>query len=124
MVWTAVSVFLMLQHLLLFILYPRARENLYFAISTGSIGALVFLTFQFIMLATSTAQLQYLIQLLVCVYVLMFLSGMLFLYTLFYPKLPKLSWFFFIGWIVIVCMCLLNLGTSSSESGVIELGAA
>ncbi len=124
MVWTAVSVFLMLQHLLLFILYPRARENLYFAISTGSIGALVFLTFQFIMLATSTAQLQYLIQLLVCVYVLMFLSGMLFLYTLFYPKLPKLSWFFLIGWIVIVCMCLLNLGTSSSGSGVIELGAA
>ena len=124
MVWTAISVFLMLQHLLLFILYPRARENLYFAISTGSIGALVFLTFQFIMLATSTAQLQYLIQLLVCVYVLMFLSGMLFLYTLFYPKLPKLSWFFLIGWIVIVCMYLLNLGTSSSESGMIELGAA
>ena len=124
MVWTAISVFLMLQHLLLFIFYPRARENLYFAISTGSIGALVFLTFQFIMLATSTAQLQYLIQLLVCVYALMFLSGMLFLYTLFYPKLPKLSWFFLIGWIVTVCMCLLNLGTSSSESGVVELGVA
>ena len=124
MVWTAISVFLMLQHLLLFIFYPRARENLYFAISTGSIGALVFLTFQFIMLATSTAQLQYLIQLLVCVYALMFLSGMLFLYTLFYPKLPKLSWFFLIGWIVTVCMCLLNLGTSSSGSGVVELGVA
>ena len=124
MVWTAISVFLMLQHLLLFIFYPRARENLYFAISTGSIGALVFLTFQFIMLATSAAQLQALLQLLICVYVLMFLSGMLFLYTLFYPKLPKLSWFFLIGWIVTACMCLLNLGTSSSESGVVELGVA
>ena len=124
MVWTAISVFLMLQHLLLFIFYPRARENLYFAISTGSIGALVFLTFQFIMLATSTAQLQYLIQLLVCVYVLMFLSGMLFLYTLFYPKLPKLSWFFLIGWIVTACVCLLNLGTSSPGFGVVELGVA
>ena len=121
MVWTAISVFLMLQHLLLFIFYPQARENLYFAISTGSIGALVFLTFQFIMLATSAAQLQYLIQLFVCVYTLMFLSGMLFLYTLFYPKLPKLSWFFLIGWIVIACGCLLSLGTPSSDSGVLDL---
>ncbi len=124
MVWTAVSVFLMLQHLLLFIFYPRARENLYFAISTGSIGALVFLTFQFIILATSAAQLQDLLQLLICVYVLMFLSGMLFLYTLFYPKLPKLSWFFLIGWIVTACVCLFSFGTSSSESGVVELGVA
>ena len=124
MVWTAISVFLMLQHLLLFIFYPRARENLYFAISTGSIGALVFLTFQFVMLATSAAQLQYLIQLLICVYALMFLSGMLFLYTLFYPKLPKLSWFFLIGWIVNLCMCLFSFDTSSSGSGVVELGVA
>ena len=124
MVWTAVSVFLMLQHLLLFIFYPRARENLYFAISTGSIGALVFLTFQFIMLATSAAQLQDLLQLLICVYVLMFLSGMLFLYTLFYPKLPKLSWFFLIGWIVTACVCLFSFGAFSSESGVVELGVA
>ena len=121
MVWTAISVFLMLQHLLLFIFYPRARENLYFAISTGSIGALVFLTFQFIMLATSAAQLQYLIQLLICVYALVFLSGILFLYTLFYPRLLKLSWFFIIGWIVTVCMCFLNLGSSSSGFGVTEL---
>ena len=111
MVWTAISVFLMLQHLLLFIFYPRARENLYFALLTGSIGAFVFLTFQFLILATSTAQLRDLIQLLVCVYVLMLLSGMLFLHTLFYPKLLKLSWFFLIGWIVIACVCLFSLRT-------------
>ena len=42
MVWMAISIFMMLQHLLLFIFYPRARENLYFAISIGSIGAFVF----------------------------------------------------------------------------------
>ena len=118
MVWTAISVFLMLQHLLLFIFYPRARENLYFAISTGSIGALIFLTFQFILLATSTTQILYLFRLLVCVYVLMFVSGMLFLYILFYPKLPKLSWFFFIGWGVIVCVGLFSLGAVSPQSGV------
>ena len=121
MVWTGISIFLMLQHLLLFIFYPRARENLYFALLTGSIGAFVFLTFQFIILATSTAQLQSLIQLLVCVYVLMLLSGVLFLHTLFYPKLPKLSWFFLFGWIVIASVCLFSLRTPSPGSGVLDL---
>lgn len=121
MVWMAISIFLMLQHLLLFVFYPRARENFYFALLTGSIGVLVFLTFQFIILATNTAQLRALIQLLVCVYVLMFLSGMLFLHTLFYPKLLKLSWFFLIGWIVIAGVCLLSLRTLSSDAGMLNL---
>ena len=121
MVWTGISIFLMLQHLLLFIFYPRARENLYFALLTGSIGALVFLTFQFVILATSTAQLRDLIQVLVCVYGLMLLSGVLFLHTLFYPKFLKLSWFFLIGWIVIVCVCLFRFRTPSSDSGVLDL---
>ena len=121
MVWTGVSIFLMLQHLLLFIFYPRARENFYFALLTGSIGAFVFLTFQFVIVATSTAQLLSLIQLLVCVYVLMLLSGVLFLHTLFYPKLPKLSWFFIFGWIVIACVSLFNLNHPSPDSGVLDL---
>ena len=121
MVWTAISIFLMLQHLLLFIFYPQARENFYFALLTGSIGALVFLTFQFIILATSTAQLQDLMQLLVCVYVLMLLSGVLFLHTLFYPKLLKLSWCFLIGWIVIACVSLFSLRTPSPNAGALDL---
>ena len=121
MVWTAVSVFLMLQHLLLFIFYPRARENLYFAISTGSIGAFVFLTFQFILFATSVTQILFLFRLLFSVYVLMFLSGLLFLYTLFYPKLPKLSWFFLIGWLVTGCAALFNLDFTESISGNLTL---
>ena len=108
MVWTAIAVFLMLQHLLLFFFYPRARENLYFAISTGSIGAFIFLTFQFILWATSSTHILLLLRLLVCVYVLMFVSGMLFLYTLFYPKLPKLFWFILAGWIITICLNLLT----------------
>ena len=106
MVWTAISVFLMLQHFLLFFFYPRARENLYFAISTGSIGAFIFLTFQFILWATSSTHILLLLRLLACVYVLMFVSGMLFLYTLFYPKLPKLFWFFLTGWIITICLSM------------------
>ena len=109
MVWTAITVFLMLQHLLLFIFYPRARENLYFSISTGSIGALVFLIFQFALLATGLTQILYLLRLLVYIFVLMVVSAILFLYTLFYPKLPKFSWFLLIGWGVILCLDLLNL---------------
>ena len=109
MVLTAITVFLMLQHLLLFIFYPRARENLYFSISTGSIGALVFLIFQFALLATGLTQILYLLRLLVYIFVLMVVSAILFLYTLFYPKLPKFSWFLLIGWGVILCLDLLNL---------------
>ena len=109
MVLTAITVFLMLQHLLLFIFYPRARENLYFSISTGSIGALVFLIFQFALLATGLTQILYLLRLLVYIFVLMVVSAILFLYTLFYPKLPKFSWFLLIGWGVTLCLDLLNL---------------
>ncbi|MDE0317059.1 MAG: SpoIIE family protein phosphatase [Candidatus Poribacteria bacterium] len=109
MVWTAITVFLMLQHLLLFFFYPRAKENLYFAISTGSIGAFIFLTFQFTLWTTSNTQILFLIRLLICVYVLIFVSGKLFLYTLFYPKLPKLSWFFLTGWVVTLCVNLIDI---------------
>ena len=109
MVWTAILIFMMLQHLLLFFFYPRARENLYFALSTGSIGVFVFLISQFFLVATGVTETLYLLRLLVCVYVLMFLSGMLFLYTIFYPKLPKLFWFFLVGWVLILCFGLFSL---------------
>ena len=109
MVCTAIPIFMMLQHLLLFCFYPRARENLYFALSTGSIGAFVFLIFQFFLVATGVTQTLYLMRLLMCVYVLMFLSGMLFLYTIFYPKLPKQFWFFLFGWILILSFGLFSL---------------
>ena len=109
MVWTAISFFLMVQHLLLFIFYPRARETLYFAISVGSIGAFVFLVFQFGLLATGLTQTLYLLRLLVTAFVLMFLSALLFLYTLFYPKLPKLAWFFVTGWTLLAGLSLFSL---------------
>lgn len=113
MVWTAITIFLMLQHLLLFLFYPRARENLFFAITTGSIGLFVFITFQFFLLATSVTQIQLLLQLISSFYALMFLSALLFLYTLFYPKLPKLSWFFTIGWTITALVNLLTIHDSS-----------
>ena len=109
MVWTAILIFMMLQHLLLFFFYPRARENLYFALSAGSIGVFVFLICQFFLVTTSVTETLYLLRLLVCVYVLIFLSGMLFLYTIFYPKLPKLFWFFLTGWVLILCFGMLSL---------------
>ncbi|MYA56356.1 SpoIIE family protein phosphatase [Candidatus Poribacteria bacterium] len=109
MVWTAISAFLMLQHLLLFIFYPRMRENLYFSILTGSIGTFVFFLHQFTLLTTNGTHILHLLQLLICVYVLMFLAALLFLYTLFYVKLPKSFWGFLIGWGVTLCVGLLSL---------------
>jgi len=109
MVWTAICVYLMLQHLLLYIFFPRAKENLYFAISTGSIGAFVYLIFQFLLFATSALHLKYLITLLVFVYVLMFVSGLLFLYKLFYPKKPKIYWLLLIGWIFTILIGLFDV---------------
>lgn len=113
MVWTAIPVFLMLQHLLLFFFYPRTRENLYFALLSGSLGAFVFIIFQFVILATSATQLLYLLRFLICVYVLFFLSGMLFLYTLFYSKLPKLFWVFLTGWVITLFVSLSNIDITS-----------
>ena len=121
MAWTAILIFMMLQHLLLFFFYPRARENLYFALSAGSIGIFVFLIFQFFLVATSVTETLHLLRLLVCMYVLMFLSGMLFLYTIFYPKLPKLSWFFLAGWVLILCFGLFSLRTGFPLIGKGEL---
>ena len=121
MVWTAILIFMMLQHLLLFFFYPRARENLYFALSAGSIGIFVFLILQFFLVATSVIETLHLLRLLVCMYVLMFLSGMLFLYTIFYPKLPKLFWFFLAGWVLILCFGLLSLKTGFPLIGKGEL---
>jgi len=109
MVWTAICVYLMLQHLLQYIFFPRAKENLYFAISTGSIGSFVYLIFQFLLFATSALQLKYLITLLVFVYVLMFVSGLLFLYRLFYPKKPKIYWLLLIGWIFTILIGLFDV---------------
>ena len=113
MVWTAICVYLMLQHLLLYFYFPRAKENLYFAISTGSIGSFVYLTFQFFLFATSAIQLKYLITLLVFVYVLMFVSGLLFLYRLFYSKKPKIYWLLLIGWIITILIGLFDVNNYS-----------
>ena len=109
MVWTAIPVFLMLQHLLLFLFYPRARENLYFALLTGSTGAFIFIIFQFFISAISATQLLYLLRLLIGVYVLISLSGIMFLYTLFYSKLLKLFWLFLTGWVITLFVSLTDI---------------
>lgn len=118
MVLTAILVFLMMQHLLLFIFYPRARENLYFSILTGSIGAFVFITFQIILVATSTPEIISLLRFFLIVSVLMSLSTLLFLYTLFYTKLPKLFWFFLTGWIITFWLSLLAMNNYISDISI------
>ena len=113
MVISAVLGFLMLQHLLLFIFYPKAKENLYFSILTGSSGAIVFIPLQFFLIATSIPEIHTLGRFFFIVFVVMSLSCLLFLYALFYSKLPKLFWFFLIGWIGTFILVLFSFDHSS-----------
>ena len=98
MVLSAILGFLMFQHLLLFIFYPKAKENLYFSILTGSSGAIVFIICQLILIATSAPEIHTLGRFFFIVSAVMSLSCLLFLYALFYSKLPKLFWVFLFGW--------------------------
>ncbi len=113
MVISAVLGFLMLQHLLLFIFYPKAKENLYFSILTGSSAAIVFIALQFFLIATSAPEIITLGRFFFIVSAVMSLSCLLFLYALFYSKLPKLFWFFLIGWIGIFILGLFSFDHSS-----------
>ena len=116
MVISAVLGFLMLQHLLLFIFYPKAKENLYFSLLTGSCAAIIFISFQFFLIATSAPEILTLGRFFFIVFAVMSLSCLLFLYALFYSKLPKLFWFFLIGWIVTFILGLFSFDYSSLGS--------
>lgn len=99
MVISAVLGFLMLQHLLLFIFYPKAKENLYFSLLTGSSAAIIFIPIQFFLIATSAPEILTLGRFFFIVSGVLSLSCLLFLYALFYSKLPKLFWFFLFSWV-------------------------
>lgn len=113
MVLSAILGFLMFQHLLLFIFYPKAKENLYFSILTGSSGAIVFIICQLFLIATSTPEIHTLGRFFFIVSAVMSLSCLLFLYALFYSKLPKLFLFFLFGWVGTFILGLFSFDHSS-----------
>ena len=89
-----------LLHLLLFFFYPRARENLYYAVFTGSYAAVTFFAFEDDFATSPEAFLLFRSLFNISV-ILVSVFGARFLYAIFFPKLPKLFWFLTIGGVVL-----------------------
>ena len=81
-----------LLHLLLFCFYPRARENFYYALHTASIAATTFIVFE-LHIASSQEFLLF-SRLSRIAIVLSSISVLLFVYSLFYSRLPRVFWGF------------------------------
>jgi len=95
MVLTIVPVVFAILHLLLFLFYQRAKENLYYALFTLMFGA-VFLAVLQVIFSLVTDLRQYLLffKLFAIGRPFVFIAGLRFLYALFYPRLPKQFWIF------------------------------
>jgi hypothetical protein len=92
-VLTTVLVVFAILHLLLFLFYQRAKENLYFALFTLTLGAWLFSGFQ-IILVTDLRQYLLFEKLTNGIGMFALIAGLRFLYALFYPRLPKQFWIF------------------------------
>lgn len=80
-------------HLLLFVFYRRKKENLYYALFTGSFAVLNFLNYQ-IGFAISGTQVITLLQFQLLLRAATIIYFMRFAYALFYEFVPKQFWFF------------------------------
>lgn len=87
-VFSVVPAMFTLLHLFLFLLYPRDRNNLYYAMLTAFIAASNFLGVQAIF-AHNPAELIALFRWSSICYILYFLFGLRFAYSLWMPRLPR-----------------------------------
>ena len=88
MIWSIAPAFLALQFLMLFLFYPRFKENLYFSIFTGGIAIMAFFYVQ-TNFFTSLQQTGFSTRMLGLGLNVMAVFGVRCLYSLFYTKLPK-----------------------------------
>ena len=91
-------------HLLLFLFYPRSKENLYYAIFTFSFAVLVFFNVQWLFFSTHTGDSLSYMRLFRVLSILPFIAVIRFAYALFYTALPRQFWIFcglgllLVGW--------------------------
>ena len=79
-------------HLLIFFFYSRQKENLYYSLFTGSL-AFVFLNSFYLQTMHSYAELEIIINISqIILLTLMFVAYDLFLYSIFYNRMPKSAW--------------------------------
>lgn len=94
-----------LIHVLLFVFYPKLRQNLYFALFTASFGILNYLNYQIYFSTSGMAIIN--IQDLQLIFMLStMIFFLLFSYSLFYDRIPRQFWVFMLS--------ILTLGTSIS----------
>jgi serine phosphatase RsbU (regulator of sigma subunit) len=92
-------------HLLLFVFYPKLRQNLYFALFTASFGALNYLNYQTYFSTSGMAIIN--IQDLQLIFMLStMILFLLFSYSLFYDRIPRQFWLFMLS--------ILTLGSTIS----------
>jgi len=90
MFFTGVLLAVTLLHLLLFLFDRQWRPNLYYALYTGFIAAAIFLAFQ--LEFSPGVVISYVVLLRDVALGLVGVLGLLFLYSLFYPRFPKRFW--------------------------------
>jgi serine phosphatase RsbU (regulator of sigma subunit) len=92
-------------HLLLFVFYPKLRQNLYFALFTASFGTLNYLNYQTYFSTSGMAIIN--IQDLQLIFMLgTMIFFLLFSYSLFYDRIPRQFWLFMLS--------ILTLGSTIS----------
>jgi hypothetical protein len=95
MILTIVPVVFAILHLLLFLFYQRAKENLYYALFTLMLGAWLFAGLQITFsMVTDLRQFLLFEKLSGGIIMLALIAGLRFLYAIFYPRLPKQFWIF------------------------------
>jgi len=101
---TVVPMVFGLLHLLLFLFYQRAKENLYYAAFTLTFGVAVFLVLEYeFSFVTNLRQAVFVIDITDETAVFAFIAGLRFLYAVFYPRLPKQFWLFLL---TAIALCL------------------
>ena len=96
MLFASVLIAIGLLHLLLFVFYPKLTSNLYYAILVGNVaiaGSLIILGTEAFNLTLQK------VTAIICISVS--ISGLRFLYSLFYTQLPKQFWVFLASWCAI-----------------------
>ena len=101
-------------HFLLFAFYPRLRANLYYALFTSSIAACIFFGFQW---DVSTGSDLIFALFLTLALFLEGVLGLLFLYSLFYQRLPRRFWFFLA---VLLCDAAFTLSIARQNMNLLE----
>ncbi len=95
MAFGIVPVVFAMLHMLLFLFYQRARENLYYALFTSLLGAVFFTGLQTeFSMVTDLQQIIFYLKLSDAMFSFMLLAGLRFLYSLFYERLPRQFWAF------------------------------